>query len=138
MDANCFYCTKNETLENLMIEIGDLSVSTIYLFKEQTHKGRCNVVFKNHTGNLFDLSAEDRHAFMDDIAKVASAINRAFSPDKINYGAYGDKMQHLHMHVVPKYEGGESWGSTFEMNPQKTYLSKEEYEEVIEKIKSFL
>jgi len=138
MDNNCFYCTKGELLENRMIKICDLSVSTVYLFKEQTHKGRCNVAFKNHVGNLFDLDAEDLHAFMDDVAKVAKAVNSAFSPDKINYGSYADNMQHLHMHVVPKYKDGTSWGSTFEMNPEKVYFTNEEYEEIISALKKQL
>ena len=42
------------------------------------------------------------------------------------------------MHLVPKYEGKENWGSTFEMNPGKTYLTEEEYQETIEKIKENL
>jgi uncharacterized protein YlzI (FlbEa/FlbD family) len=37
-----------------------------------------------------------------------------------------------------KYEGKATWGSTFEMNPGKTYLSDEEYAAVIEKIKANL
>ena len=65
-------------------------------------------------------------------------IDKAFQPNKINYGAYGDTLHHLHMHLVPKYEGKENWGSTFEMNPGKTYLTDEEYQETIEKIKENL
>jgi diadenosine tetraphosphate (Ap4A) HIT family hydrolase len=30
---------------------------------------------------------------------------KPFKPDKINYGAFGDKIPHLHMHLVPKHEG---------------------------------
>ena len=32
----CLYCQNNETLNNLMIEIAQLSVSRVFLFKEQT------------------------------------------------------------------------------------------------------
>jgi diadenosine tetraphosphate (Ap4A) HIT family hydrolase len=42
------------------------------------------------------------------------------------------------MHIVPKYEGKENWGSTFEMNPGKTYLTEEEYNNMIETIKRAL
>jgi diadenosine tetraphosphate (Ap4A) HIT family hydrolase len=42
------------------------------------------------------------------------------------------------MHIVPKYEGKDDWGSTFEMNPGKTYLTEEKYREIIEKIKNSL
>ena len=37
---DCLYCTNNETLHNLMIEIAKLDVSRVFLFKEQTYKGR--------------------------------------------------------------------------------------------------
>lgn len=138
LDKNCFYCMKDERLYNLMIEICQLDVSTLYLFKEQTHRGRCVVAYNRHETELFKLSKEERDAFMADVARAASAIYTAFKADKMNYGAYGDKMPHLHMHLVPKYEGGENWGSTFEMNPGKTYLSEEEYQQIMDTIKKHL
>lgn len=132
------YCMEDERRDNLMIEIGKLSVSTVFLFKEQTYRGRCNVVYKDHVKELFQLDEDELNAYMKDVKKVAEAINKAFQPNKINYGAYGDTLHHLHMHLVPKYEGKENWGSTFEMNPGKTYLTEEEYQETIEKIKENL
>ncbi|MVX65845.1 HIT domain-containing protein [Clostridium chromiireducens] len=137
-DANCFYCSKNQDLDSLMIKICDLDVSTVYLFKEQTYSGRCNVVYKEHKSEISDLTEEEAAAFINDARKVAKAIHKAFNPDKVNYGAFADTMKHLHLHIVPKYEGGTSWGKTFEMNPQKVYLSDEEYLNLIEKIKSNL
>lgn len=137
-DENCFYCSKNEDLNNLMIKICDLEVTTVYLFKEQTYNGRCNVVFKEHKSEITDLTEEEAAAFINDARKVAKAIQKAFNPNKINYGAFADTMKHLHLHIVPKYEDGPSWGKTFEMNPQKVYLSNEEYSTIISKIKENL
>ena len=63
----------------------------------------------------------------------------AFNPGKINYGAYGDKMPHIHFHIVPKYEDKPKWGSTFDMQPdEKVYLTEKEDSEVISKIKENL
>ena len=70
--------------------------------------------------------------------RAAKAIHKVFRPDKLNYGAYGDTGCHLHMHLCPKYEGGDEWGGTFTMNPGKVYLSDEEYADMIEKIKAAL
>jgi len=134
----CFYCDRDQQLYDLMIEICALSVSTIYLFKEQTYRGRCNVVLNRHLGNLYDLDDAERNNFFTDVAKTAAAINKLFAPDKINYGAYADKMQHLHFHVVPKYLDGADWGSVFIMNPQKVYLSDAEYAKMIGDIKQQL
>lgn len=138
LNKDCMYCMEDERRDNLMIEIGNLNVSTVFLFKEQTYKGRVNVVYKDHVKELFELNEQELAAFMNDVKKAAAAVDKAFKPNKINYGAYGDTLHHLHMHVVPKYEGKENWGSTFEMNPGKTYLTDEEYAEVIEKIKKYL
>ncbi|WP_235846612.1 HIT family protein [Neobacillus drentensis] len=129
---------KDERRDNLMIEICQLEVSTVFLFKEQTYTGRCNVVYKDHVKELFQLNPDELAAFMNDVKKVAAAVDKAFQPNKINYGAYGDTLHHLHMHIVPKYEGKENWGSTFEMNPGKTYLTDEEYNNMIETIKRAL
>jgi diadenosine tetraphosphate (Ap4A) HIT family hydrolase len=129
---------EDERRDDLMIEIGKLEVSTVFLFKEQTYKGRCNVVYKDHVKELFQLDDENLTAYMRDVKRAAAAIDKAFQPGKINYGAYGDTMHHLHMHVVPKYENKENWGSTFEMNPGKTYLTDAEYRERIEQIKKYL
>ena len=134
----CFYCDRDHQLYDLMTEIGKLSVSTVYLFREQSYRGRCNVVFNRHEGNLHELSDTELSDFMLDVKRTAKAITKAFSPGKINYGAYADKMQHLHMHVVPKYTDGPGWGSTFEMNPQKVYLSDDEYARMISEIKRYL
>ena len=52
----CLYCQNNETLHNLMIEIAQLSVSRVFLFKEQTYRGRCLVSYKDHVNDLNELS----------------------------------------------------------------------------------
>lgn len=137
-DENCFYCSRSQDLDSLMIKICDLEVSTVYLFKEQTYKGRCNVVFKKHKSEITDLTQEEAAAYINDVGKVAQAIQKTFNPDKINYGAFADTMKHLHFHVVPKYEGGPSWGKTFDMNPAKVLLNIEEYSELIAKINNNL
>lgn len=136
--SECLYCQNNDTLQQLMIKIKDLKVSQLFLFKEQSHPGRCNVVYNDHAIELYELNDEQRNLFMEDVATVAKAIAKAFNPTKINYGAYSDTLSHLHMHIVPKYKDGYGFGGVFEMNPQKTYLPDIEYEAVIEKIKANL
>ncbi|MBU3112196.1 HIT family protein [Clostridium lacusfryxellense] len=141
MDFNndCFYCVKDPRLTNLMIEICQLEASTLYLFKEQTYKGRCVVAYNGHKNELFDLNDEERDLYMKDVAKVARTLSKAFSADKINYGAYADTMTHLHYHIVPKYKNGPSFGGTFEMMPKdKVLLKDDEYNELINIIKGNL
>ncbi len=136
--SECLYCQNNEALTNLMIEIAHLNVSRVFLFKEQTYRGRCLVAYDHHADDLNELSDEERNAFMADVVRVTRAMQKAFNPAKINYGAYSDKLSHLHFHLAPKYEGGPDFGGTFTMNPQKVYLSDKEYAQLIEQIKQNL
>ena len=87
---------------------------------------------------LVDISEEERNLFFRDVATAANAIHKAFHPDKVNYGAYGDGGCHLHFHLVPKYKDAFEWGTPFDMNPGKTYLTEEEYAAMIRKIKENL
>ncbi len=137
-DQNCGYCVGGAPLDAFGIPICQLRVSSLVLFKEQSHPGRCIVAYKDHISELVDISDEERAAFFADVAQAARAIHKAFHPDKVNYGAYGDTGCHLHMHLVPKYRDGFEWGGVFEMNPGKTYLSDGEYEEMIRKIRENL
>ena len=137
-DQNCGYCMGGDILAGFGIKICDLQVSQLILFKEQSHPGRVIVAYKDHVSELVDISAEERALFFEDVATAAKAIHKAFSPDKVNYGAYGDGGCHLHFHLVPKYKGKFEWGTPFAMNPGQTYLSDAEYAAMIEKIKAAL
>lgn len=138
MNNDCLYCNRNQTQKDLMTEICDLDVSTVFLFKEQTYKGRCVVAYKDHATELYELSGDALLAFMEDVNKVARAMKELFAPAKLNYGAYSDKLPHLHIHLVPKYVDGPDFGGTFTMNPQVVYLSDEEYTKMAESIGNVL
>lgn len=136
--AKCLYCTNNETLYELMIEVAHLRVSRLFIFKEQTYHGRCLVAYDHHVADLNLLSDEERNLFMADVAQVTRAMQKVFNPEKINYGAYADTLEHLHFHLAPKYVGGPDFGGTFQMNPKKVYLTDEEYAQMAEQLKAAL
>lgn len=135
----CMYCAENDTLLGMMMPLAELPMSNVYLFRDQTYYGRCVVAYKKHADELFELPDEDRDAFMKDVAKVAGAISKVTGAEKINLAMYGDKVKHVHFHVVPKQVDGPGFGGTFEVtcNPPK-HLSEEEYGKIINAIKENL
>lgn len=137
-DENCGYCMRGELLEKFGIYICDLSVSSLILFKEQSHPGRCIVAYKDHVSEIVDISDEERDAFFADVARAAKAIHKVFKPDKLNYGAYGDTAVTCICTFAPSIKTDLNGGGVFAMNPQKTFLSDEEYAEMIAKIKAAL
>ncbi len=135
MDNNCAYCMEGELVAKFGIKICELENSKVYLFKEQSHKGRVIVAHKKHVGDMNELTAEERGAYFEEVAMVARALMAAFKPNKVNYGAYGDTGHHLHFHLVPKYADEYEWGGVFAMNPDRVYLSEDEYAPLIDAIK---
>ena len=137
--SNCAYCEEGELVGAFGIKVAELAASKVYLFREQSHRGRVIVASKRHVSELVDLERRERQAFMDDVAKVASALHRLFNPEKVNYGAYGDTCGHLHFHLVPKYAADEfEWGTPFAMDPKRTYLSDAECADLVTTIKAEL
>jgi diadenosine tetraphosphate (Ap4A) HIT family hydrolase len=136
---DCLYCRQDQRLRDLMIPIARLEASELYLFREQTHRGRCVVAYHAHVNELFELTEPELVRFMRDVTRAARAIQAACRPHKINYGAYSDKLPHLHMHLVPKYEGGVNWGAPFEMMPaHRQHLSEADHEALIASIRAGL
>lgn len=136
---DCSYCARDERLTAVLIEICPLDVSTLYLFREQSYRGRCVVALNRHEAELFRLDPETLGRFTRDVARTADALQRAFQPDKINYAIYGDLVPHLHYHIVPKYAGGPRWGEPFALLPTpRQLLAPEEYTDRIATIRRHL
>ena len=68
-ENTCFYCEKDQRLNDLMIKVCDLDASTVYLFKEQTYKGRCVVAYNGHVNELFELEDKELNEYMKDVTK---------------------------------------------------------------------
>lgn len=132
---NCPYCVQGDVLAKFGYPAFETETSLIIVFKDQTHKGRMIVAYKgDHVAEIQDLSDSERNAYMNDVAKVAKAMQTAYHPDRINYGAYGDTLGHLHFHLCPKYKDDFEWGGTFVMNTNN--LSSDDVcEEVAKEIK---
>lgn len=47
-----FLLRKGQRLQDLMIEVRQLDTATLYLFKEQTYRGRCVVAYNRHVRHL--------------------------------------------------------------------------------------
>ena len=137
-DCNCAYCMKDEN-PSLYSAFGyfcvELKTANVYVFREQSHKGRCIVAYKDHVSEMVDISDAERDAFFKDVNTVSKAIHEVFGPDKVNYGMYGDTGKHLHVHLCPKYKDEYEWGGVFLMNPHLHDLTDEELKPISDKLK---
>lgn len=133
--------TKKEGINNEYdpkygIKVCDLDVSRVYLFREQSHKGRVVLVYKEKKSDMGRLSVLERNILWSDISRVAKTLQTLYAPQAINYATYGDVDSQLHFHIVPKYKDQIEWGDSFSINPNQIFLPQDEYEAMAEEIRN--
>lgn len=72
--------------------------------------GHCLVIPKKPSRNILDIDADSLSAVMATTQKLARAVVKAFSADGVtvqqfNEPAGGQVVFHLHVHVLPRFEG---------------------------------
>ncbi len=98
--------------------IAALSVSSLYLSKNQTYRGHCTLIFDpRHATRLDQLSATEWRAFSDDLFRAQGAVMRTVRPDHINIESLGNVVPHLHWHIVPRYRDDPRWGLPIWLTP---------------------
>ena len=88
-----------------------LAVSSLYLDRNQTYRGRCIVIYDvRHVTRIDQLSATEWTALAQDIFLAHKAVVAAFQPDHVNVESLGNVMPHLHWHIIPRYKSDPRWG----------------------------
>lgn len=72
--------------------------------------GHCLVIPKKPSRNIFDVEPESLAAVMRTVQKLSRAVTKAFRADGVtiqqfNEKAGGQVVFHLHVHVLPRFEG---------------------------------
>ena len=85
-DQNCAYCMEGDLVAAFGIKICELPSSKVYLFKEQSHRGRVIVAHKKHVSEITELTAEERllRAIFGEKAKEVRDTSL-----KVSHGEYG-------------------------------------------------
>jgi diadenosine tetraphosphate (Ap4A) HIT family hydrolase len=73
-------------------------------------RGHVLVIPKRHVADFFDMTSEEQSAVLELLTKVRHSIQRQHSPDGYNIGvnvgkAAGQSRMHVHLHLIPRYEG---------------------------------
>lgn len=80
--------------------------------------GYCAVFAKRHVVEPFELTGAERSAWWDDCMLVARAVAETFKPAKLNYEIHGNTVEHLHLHLFPRFAGDAFDGRAIE--PRET------------------
>lgn len=73
-------------------------------------KGHVIILPKNHAADLFEFSDEEASKILIVAKKIAAALKKTYHCDGVNIlqnngEAAGQTVFHLHVHVIPRFEG---------------------------------
>lgn len=78
--------------------------------KYPVSQGHLLVIPRRHVETLFDLTEAERTILFSLLEVARDYLTNAFHPDGFNFGvnqgtAAGQTIPHLHIHIIPRYEG---------------------------------
>jgi diadenosine tetraphosphate (Ap4A) HIT family hydrolase len=79
------------------------SQGVAFLGPWQYYHGYCVFVSRRHATELSGLDDDERRTFLDEMCRLARALEGCFRPDKLNYELLGNQVPHLHWHLFPRY-----------------------------------
>ena len=94
-------------------------------------KGHTLVIPKREVDYIFDMEDEEIAEFQVFAKRVAIAIKKAFPYVKVGQAVLGLEVPHAHIHLVPMQSEKDMIFSN-----KKLELSKEEFEEIAERIRA--
>ncbi|WP_435100678.1 HIT family protein [Halarchaeum sp. P4] len=109
MSADCIFCRiiEGDIPGRIVAETED---ALAFLDANPLAAGHTLVVPKTHAQRLADLDAEESRAVFDLVHDLVPDIEDAVDADAVNVGvndgeAAGQEVPHVHVHVVPRFEG---------------------------------
>jgi len=111
-NPGCVFCASlafTDPAEGLVVHIGRENI--VLLNRYPYTNGHLMIAPKHHASTLHTLSAEGRSEIMDLLLETQNILNTLYAPGGFNIGmnlgacAGAGIADHLHLHVVPRWEG---------------------------------
>lgn len=104
-EDDCIFCKEPET--EVLCEN---SLARAFFDKYPVNEGHVLITPKRHVVTYFDATIEELGAINDLVFKVKGILDKKYNPDGYNIGvnvnyAGGQTIFHLHVHVIPRYDG---------------------------------
>ena len=137
LSPDCWMCKSLREPEHLVFFESRISIGK--LNPDQFFRGYSFVTLKWHAEELYQLTDRARRNFLEDMSKIAKALAKTFTPDKMNYELLGNGMPHLHWHLVPRYKTDLMWGRPIWTGSiHRKRLIRDEYESLVKQVQSHL
>jgi diadenosine tetraphosphate (Ap4A) HIT family hydrolase len=75
----------------------------VVLVEDRDYPGFCRVILNRHVSEMTDLDAATRHKLMRVVFAAEQALRQLMQPAKINLASLGNRVAHLHWHVIARF-----------------------------------
>lgn len=96
-------------LEGDTIDVLRLQLSVVRLMNDRSWPWLVLVPQREDITELFELDADDRAVFIEELALAATVLRDLFQPHKINVAALGNQVPQLHAHVIARFHQDPAW-----------------------------
>ncbi len=101
---NCAICDRLDKIATDAALVHEFANSYLLLGNHQYFEGYCVLVYKRHVRELHELDLDIQTALNHELMIATQAVVRAFKPWKMNHACLGNRDQHIHWHIIPRYE----------------------------------
>lgn len=70
---------------------------------DSEYPGYCRVVWNEHVREMSDLAPDERAHLMNVVYTIEQALRALLRTDKINLASLGNRVPHLHWHVIARF-----------------------------------
>lgn len=103
--------------------VGEAALSSVLMIDDRRFPWLLLVPRLNEVEEFDDLSQQHRHKLVDEIAAATSGLKREFDACRINVADIGNRVGHLHVHVVARQQNDAFWPSVVWSRSRETYPS---------------
>jgi diadenosine tetraphosphate (Ap4A) HIT family hydrolase len=89
--------------------VGDLPLAQLLVNRDANFPWLVLVPRRAGVVEIIDLEAADQHRLMDEVARVAKALQALTRCDKLNIAAIGNVVSQLHVHIVARRRADAAW-----------------------------
>jgi diadenosine tetraphosphate (Ap4A) HIT family hydrolase len=82
----------------------------LVLNRNQNLLGKSFLVLRRHCEVVEQLTPEEWMDLRQQLIRTTEAVCQAFQPDHFNYAFLQNQEQHVHLHVIPRYEEVRTFG----------------------------
>ena len=75
----------------------------VVLVEHRDYPGFCRVILNRHVSEMTDLDAVARQRLMRVVFAAEQALRELMQPAKINLASLGNRVAHLHWHVIARF-----------------------------------